>query len=238
MKKLISTLLLLVFSMMNAGSFAVAGELKTEHLNNSKSVKKVTPTNVVMTSSKSKTILEYNVIEASFAQNFSTKDAKVGDTIGFLINESLYTTDGTEVLPEGSILQADVVKIIKPKSFNRSGKVEIAFSRIILPDGRNIPFDAKVYSKKPYLSRGKLNAFGKGLGSTLGAGAIATGAGCGIGVAAGAVIIGGFAIGLPVGIAVGALGCLVTPGLHYKAKQGDKILIQLTDNLEIKQNHI
>ena len=101
------------------------------------------------------------------------------------------------------------------------------------PSGTQQDINAKIFNKKDFLSRGTLNALGKGLGSTLGGMAIGTGAGCGIGIAAGAVIVGGFAIGMPVGFAVGAAAGLLTPGLYYKAKAGDKVYIQLTDNLYI-----
>jgi hypothetical protein len=180
-----------------------------------------------------KTVLEYNVLEITFAENFSTKNAKVGDKVGFLLNCGLVTREGTKILPNGSQIIAVVTCVTKPKSFNRSGKVNLKFLCILLPDGTQIPLTAQLFDKKNYLSRGKLNALGKGLGTTLGMGAVGVGAGCGIGVAAGAVIIGGFAIGLPVGIAVGALAGLVTPGLHYKAKAGDTLLIQLTNDLNV-----
>lgn len=152
-----------------------------------------------------------------------------------MLNNGLCTKEGSKILPDGSRIEAEVLCVTKPKSFNRSGKVVLCFDTVILPDGRRIPLNAKLYAKKQQLSRGKLNALGKGLGTTLGTGAIATGAGCGIGAAASAVIVGGFAIGLPVGIAIGAIAGLCTPGLHYKAKPGDTLLIQLTDNLDIRR---
>ena len=92
-----------------------------------------------------------------------------------------------------------------------------------------------IFDKKDFLYRGKLNAIGKGVGYTLGGMAIGTAAGCGIGIAAGAVIVGGFAIGMPVGFAVGGAIGLIAPGLNYKAKAGDKVNIQLLDDLNIQK---
>lgn len=235
MKKRIFAMLLLIMALCDCSVFAATRTVYTEHLKVNEEVSKKTPTNIVLTSPVLNTVIEYNVMEIEFAEDFSTKTAKVGDKVGFLIKGGLKTQEGTCILPDGSQVEAEVVSIEKPKSFNRSGKVVLCFDKVVLPDGRKIDLGAKLYSKKDYLSRGKLNALGKGLGTTLGTGAIATGAGCGIGVAAGSVIIGGLAIGLPVGIAVGALAGLCTPGLHYKAKPGDKILIQLTDNLDIQK---
>lgn len=233
LKKLIALFLLII--MFDSSAYAITNTVYTEHLNVPAEAAKNTPTNIVLTSPVLNTVIEYNVMEIEFAEDFSTKNAKVGDRVGFLIKGGLTTKEGTCILPDGSQIKAEVVSITKPKSFNRSGKVVLCFDKVVLPDGRELPLDAKLYSKKEFLSRGKLNALGKGLGTTLGAGAIATGAGCGIGVAAGAVVVGGLAIGLPVGIAVGALAGLCTPGLHYKAKPGDTVLIQLTENLNIQK---
>ncbi|MBE7706575.1 MAG: hypothetical protein E7Z91_04965 [Cyanobacteria bacterium SIG30] len=234
MKKYVALCLLIAFSVFNFAPFAYGVE-QTEHLLNSKKVEKKSPTNLVKKEENSVTILEYNVIEASFAQDFSTKTAKVGDKVDFLLNSGLQTKEGTKLLPDGTKLVTQISNIIKPKSFNRSGKVSLEFIEFVKPDGTIIPVEAKIFNNKGYLSRGKLNALGKGLGTTLGLGAVGVGAGCGIGVAASAVIVGGFAIGLPIGIAVGALAGLVTPGLHYKAKAGDTILFQLLDDVSIAQ---
>ena len=101
--------------------------------------------------------------------------------------------------------------------------------------GTQIPIEAKLFGKKDFLYRGKLNALGKGVGSTLGGMAVGTAAGCGIGIAAGAVVVGGLAIGMPVGFAVGGLIGFVIPGLNYRAKAGDKINIQLLEDLNIQK---
>ncbi len=228
MKKKIALLLLLNFLFMNLNSFTFA---VTEHINISEKMAKKSPTNLVINDDNKVIIVESNVIEAAFTQDFSTKTAKVGDKVDFILNNGLCTKEGTKILPDGTILVSKVTSIVKPKSFNRSGKVTLEFLSFITPNGVNIPINAKVFNKKGFLSRGKANALGKGLATTLGAGGIGVGAGCGIGAAAGAVIVGGFAIGLPVGIVVGALAGYVTPGLHYKAKAGDTIPIQITDDV-------
>ena len=234
MKKILSLLLCLMIA--NATSFVFAADaVTTEHLKLPKELKKKTPTNVVNKSDVLVSVLEYNTMQLTFAENFTSKTAKVGDKVPFLLEKGAYTNEGTEILPPSSRVIAQVSNIEKPKSFNRSGKVYIDFKYVELPDGRQIPIDAKLFSNKEFLSRGKLNAMGKGMGSTLGGMAIGTAAGCGIGVAAGAVVIGGLAIGMPVGFAVGALVGLVTPGLNYKAKAGDKVEIQLLETLNIQK---
>lgn len=230
MKRIIAVFLATVMFSMNG--IAVASQ--QEHIIQTKKIEKKSPTDIVTITPVSASIREYNVIEITFGEDFTTKSAQVGDEIRFLLSDGLKTEEGTIILPEGTSIVGKISNIEKPKSFNRSGKVTLEFNFVETPDGKNYPLNAKLF-KKDFLSRGKLNALGKGLGSTLGASAVGVGAGCGIGVAASAVIVGGFAIGLPIGFAVGALAGLVTPGLHYKAKAGDKILIQLTDDLVVNK---
>ena len=235
MKKILSIILSLMLVNATTAAFAVDA-VSTEHLNVPKKLAKKSPTNIVNTSDVFVSVLEYNTMQLSFAEDFSSKNAAVGDEVPFLLKDGAYTKEGTEVLPPGTKVIAKISQIEKPKAFNRSGKVHLDFKYIALPDGTQVPLQAKLFSKKDFLYRGKLNALGKGLGSTLGGMAIGTAAGCGIGIAAGAVIVGGFAIGMPIGFAVGGLIGLVTPGLNYKAKAGDKVNIQLLDNLDIQKD--
>ncbi len=206
-----------------------------EHVKLSKKLAKKTPTNIVQNNSENIVLTQYNALEVYYAQDFNAKYAKVGDEIVYLFKDGVYTQEGTMVLPPATKLVACISNIEKPKSFNRSGKIYLDFKYIELPDGTQKDVSAKIFSAKDFLSRGKLNALGKGLGSTFGGSAVGVATGCGIGIAANAVIIGGFAIGLPIGFGIGAVAGLVTPGLNYKAKAGDKITIQLTDNINIEK---
>ena len=234
MKKILALMLCIMF--VNTTSLVFATDATTtEHLKLPKKLAKKAPTNIVNTSDTLVSVLEYNTLQMTFAEDFTSKTAKVGDTIPFLLKNGAYTNEGTEILPPSSKIIAEISNIEKPKAFNRSGKVHLDFKYVELPDGTQIPIEAKLFGKKDFLYRGKLNAIGKGVGSTLGGMAIGTAAGCGIGIAAGAVIVGGFAIGMPIGFAVGGIIGLVTPGLNYKAKAGDQVNIQLLEDLNIQK---
>ena len=235
MKKIISLLLCLFLINSTSLVFAVDATTNTEHIKLPPKLAKETPTNVVSTSDVLVSVLEYNTMQLTFAQDFTSKNANVGDKVPFLLESGVYTNEGTEILPPSSKIIAEVSRIEKPKAFNRSGKVHLDFKYVELPNGKQIPIEAKLFGKKDFLYRGKLNALGKGVGSTLGGMAIGTAAGCGIGIAAGAVVVGGLAIGMPVGFAVGGLIGLVTPGLNYRAKAGDKVNIQLLEDLNIEK---
>ena len=234
MKKILSLILCGLIFNLNTLAFA-AETVSTEHLSLPKKLAKKAPTDIVNTSDVFVSVLEYNTMQITFAEDFTSKTAKVGDEVPFLLENGAYTKEGTEILPPSSKVVAKISNIVKPKAFNRSGKVYLDFKYVELPDGTQIPIEAKIFSKKDFLYRGKMNSIGKGLGSTLGGMAIGTAAGCGIGIAAGAVVVGGLAIGMPVGFAVGALIGLVTPGLNYRAKAGDKVDIQLLDDLNIQK---
>ena len=240
MKKVITMILCSLFLYMSFPmQLAIAQDqmedVHAEHLILSKKTEKKTPINLVSVSDSEIQVESYNVLELTFAQAFNSKYAAVGDQIVFLLEKGLNTKEGTEILPPGTKVIAEISNIIKPKSFNRSGKIYLEFKYIEYPSGEQKAVNAKIFNKKGFLSRGKMNALGKGLGSTLGGMAVGTAAGCGIGIAASSVIVGGFAIGMPIGFAVGATAGLVTPGLYYKAKAGDKIEVQLTDSLSIKK---
>jgi len=228
-----------MFTSLNIPVYSFAQEnfdsVSVEHVKLPKKLYKKTPTNIVNSTADKTEIVSYNTLPVSFAQDFNSKYANIGDEVVFILDECLMTCEGTEVLPAGTKFVAEICDIARPKAFNRSGKVYLNFKYIELPDGTQYCIKAKLFNQKDFLSRGKLNALGKGLGTTLGGMAVGTGAGCGIGVAAGSVIIGGFAIGMPVGFALGAAAGLVTPGLYYKAKAGDKINIQLLDSLVVEK---
>ncbi len=240
MKKIIAMLLcgLMISISIPAGIVFAEDDcdcVSVEHLQLPKKLAKKTPTDIVNSTATETEILPYNTLQVSFAQDFTSKYAKVGDELVFILDDCLKTNEGTVVLPASTKIVAEICDVVRPKAFNRSGKIYLNFKYLELPDGTQKSIDAKLFNNKDFLSRGKLNALGKGLGSTLGGMAVGTAAGCGIGIAANAVIIGGFAIGMPIGFAVGAAAGLVTPGLYYKAKAGDKVLIQLLDSVVIEK---
>ena len=235
MKKIILFLTcLLMLNVVSSKAEAIQFDSSyTEHLVLPKKLAKKAPIDLVNVYPTKIDMVQFDTFQVEFAHEFNSKYANVGDNIELILNEDLRTKEGTVVLPASTKVVTQITNIVKPKAFNRSGKVYLDFKYIQMSDGTQQLINAKVFDKNEYLSRGKLNALGKGLGSTLGGMAIGTAAGCGIGAAAGSVIVGGFAIGMPIGFVIGGTVGLVTPGLTYRAKAGDKINIQLTDNLVI-----
>lgn len=82
------------------------------------------------------------------------------------------------------------------------------------------------------MQEGAKETTGKIAAYTLSIGGIGSGLGAAIGVAAGQTIT-GLIIGGSVGGGVGLLSGIVSPGLHYKAKQGEKVILELQNHLKV-----
>ena len=202
-------------------------EVRVEHLKPNKHSK----INLVKVTDFSNIVQKENVIEISFSQNFNSKYYQAGDFIQFDFLEGLSTQEGTCIIPCGSSLIAKITEIKKPKWFSRNAIVCIKFTHIIFPDGKNIPICAKISGKKDYLQLGAKDTAKKIAAYTISIGGVGSGLGAAIGVAAGHTIT-GLIIGGSVGGGVGLLSGIVSPGLHYKAKKGQKLPIELKENLK------
>ena len=177
-------------------------------------------------------IQEENYILVNFAQNFNSKYYKVGDYVQFSFDKDLKTLEGTLLIPCKSSLIARITCIENPKWFSRNAKVYMEFTHILFPDGTNIPVAVQLASKKKYFQEGAKETAGKIAAYTLSIGAIGAGLGSAIGVAAGNTIT-GLIIGGSVGGGVGLVSGIVSPGLHYKAKKGESVLLELEDSLKL-----
>ncbi len=173
-----------------------------------------------------------NVLKVTFSSNFNSKKVCPNQQFSFVLNEGLTTKEGRRLLPCGSQILARVQQVDSPKWANRSAKVHLIFDEIVLPNCKRIPLCAKVYSKDCALRVSKWKSFSKAAGWTLGSFGVGSGLGAAIGTV-GKASIGCMTYGMPIGGGVGLLLGSLTPGLHYKAKEGSAIYIQLVQNLSI-----
>ncbi len=200
-----------------------------EHLPNYRK----TEIDTVNISANKATINKGNVIKIAFAQHFSTKTAKKGDRITFVLKESLKTIENRVLLPEGTKIIGTVEEVIPSKIWNRNAQALISLNDVILPDGTTGTLSAKVHAKNAMLKRSGWAATGKAALWTVGLFGVGAGVGAAIGAAASAVGTGCLAIGMPVGGGVGLITGSLTKGLNYKAKPGKTIYIELTEDLDI-----
>ena len=227
-KKVVAFALLSSFVFLNAQVFAYDYSNDIEHVQLTKNSKidlvKITPNGNVMQ--------KENFLIVNFAQNFNSKYYKVGDYVQFNFDCDIKTQEGTLLIPCNSSLIAKICDIQAPKWFSRNAKVFLEFTHILLPDGTNIPVCVGLTGKKDYLQEGAKETAGKIAAYTLSIGGVGSGLGAAIGVAAGHTIT-GLIIGGSVGGGVGLISGIVSPGLHYKAKKGECIILELKDNLKL-----
>ncbi|MBR2525920.1 S-layer homology domain-containing protein [bacterium] len=204
--------------------------LRNEHLN----VSDKAPCNGVTVTNLRKIILKNNVLQISFDERYWSKKSNAGDIVKFVFKDGVYTEESTLVIPQGSTLTAEVTHIQKPKWFNKNARVSMKFRQLTVPSGRTYTIDADPFTKDGTLKEGPWMTFAKIMGWTFGLGAVGTGAGIGFAFIPAATVIGrGIAIGTPIGCSVGLLTGFITPGLHYRTKKGENILIILNNDTSI-----
>lgn len=206
------------------------GVTRVEHLN----VKKNAPNNEVTVNNIQSVVAEGNVLVVSFEDKFKSEEHNVGDVVTFYAKEDICTEEGSLVIPAGTKFVATICDIKSERWFNKNARVYPQLTKIILPDGREMAFNAKPFSKDYSLKEGPWMTAGKLLAYTASGAAIGGGAGTGLAFIPDPQKIGtGIAIGVPVGAAVGLVTGLVTPGLKYHAKAGENVYVILLDSATI-----
>lgn len=205
--------------------------LGTEHLN----LVKEAPNNKVTITNLRKIVDKGNVIIVAFDEKFFSKKHNAGDIVNFVLPEALYTEEGTQLLPGGTKIVAEITRIQKPRKFNKNARVHLIFKSIVTPDGQCIEMCGKPFTKDGTLKEGPWMTFWKLFLSTVSGGLVGAGAGTGFAfIHTPARLAVGFAVGIPVGCSVGLVVGLLTPGLHYKAKKGEQVMVILLDDASIK----
>lgn len=226
-KKLLS-ITLVSLMLLSGSTFAYnLNETDVEHLKSDSNSK----INLVKVSPAGNIVQKENHIVVNFAQNFNSKYYKTGDFVQFNFDNDMQTEEGTLIIPSGSSLIAKITEICPPKWFSRNAKVYMEFTHILLPDGKNLPVSVQLANKE-YFQEGAKETAGKIAAYTLSIGAVGSGLGAAIGVAAGHTIT-GLIIGGSIGGGVGLVTGIVSPGLHYKAKKGEQVILQLNDTLNV-----
>ena len=207
---------------------------KTEHLAIFKKNQKKINVESVYISSHDVIIPAQDILQVAFVSDFNGRKAHIGDTIEFRFPNDIVTQEGTMIIPSTARIIAEITNLKKPKPFHLSGKVYLNFKYLEI-NGTRKPIDAKLYGKKDFLSRKSLNNT-----TAVGETAVTTGAGAVTGavIAAStttniAFLIFGTAISAGAGAIAGAALGILLPGASFKAKAGQKVNIELTEELDI-----
>lgn len=208
------------------------GTTRIEHLD----VTRKAPNNEVAINNIQSTINQGNVLVVAFEDKFKSEEHKAGDIVTFVADKDICTEEGTLIIPAGTKFVAQINEIQPPKKFNKNARVYPQLTKIILPSGKELAFNAKPFSKDYSLKEGPWMTTGKLLLCTAAGAAVGTGAGVGFAFIPSPANIGtGVAIGTPVGAAVGLVTGLITPGLQYHAKSGENIYVILLDDAVISK---
>lgn len=208
------------------------GTTRIEHLD----VTRKAPNNEVAINNIQSTINQGNVLVVAFEDKFKSEEHKAGDIVTFVADKDICTEEGTLIISAGTKFVAQINEIQPPKKFNKNARVYPQLTKIILPSGKELAFNAKPFSKDYSLKEGPWMTTGKLLLCTAAGAAVGTGAGVGFAFIPSPANIGtGVAIGTPVGAAVGLVTGLVTPGLEYHAKAGENIYVILLDDAVISK---
>lgn len=207
---------------------------RTEHLQMRKNNSKKINVESVYITSHGVEIPAQDILQVAFISDFNGRRAHVGDTIEFRFPNDIVTEEGTMIIPSTARIIAEITELKKPKIFHLSGKVYLDFKYIEV-DGTRKPICARLYNKKDFLSRKTLNnttAVGE-TAVTAGAGAIAGATICAATATDAAVIVFGSAVTAGLGAIIGVAVGILLPGASFKAKAGQRVDIQLTNELDI-----
>lgn len=236
MKKLLSLFLISLISLTSV-QLGFADETcecinSTETIANTKSK---APSSTVGLTENYYIVSKGNVLRVAFECKFLSECAKEGDYVYFFVPKDICTECGTLIIPMNSKFVGYVRGINPQKKLNKNARVYVSINKLILPDGTELEVKAKPFTKDFSLVENGWMTAGKLTASTVGLGAIGTGAGTGLAFIPKPhkIAIGAAAIGLPVGCFIGLVTGLITPGLKYHAKQGEEIYIILCDDLTI-----
>src|SRR5574344_7278 len=206
--------------------------LGTEHL----AVTKKAPNDEVTITNLRNIILNGNVLEVAFSEQFKSKLHAAGDEVTFTNPQDITTKEGTLLIPAGSTFYGKVLDIKDPQWFNKNARTYVQLNKIVTTTGKTIDLNAKPFYKDYALKEGPWMTAGKVALYTVGGAAVGTGAGVGFSFIPSPDKIGtGIAIGTPVGAGVGLITGLVTPGLNYVAKKGEEIYVILLDDASISK---
>jgi len=74
-------------------------------------------------------------LRARMNSTLSSKTARIGDTFTANVTESVYSTNGVVVIPEGSKLIGRVDAVVAARKGGKPGTIDVSFNQVRLPNG-------------------------------------------------------------------------------------------------------
>jgi hypothetical protein len=183
-------------------------------------------------------ILAKNLFKVSFVESFDSTKHQIGDVIPFYFKKDVVTKEGTLVIPANTKLYATIEELRDKRWINKNAEVYLHFTKMVFPNGHEYPFIARVLSQNDDDGVLSENKWLKPLEYTV-AGAAIGGAAIGLPVGANNHRSGdGMAIGFPTGAGVGLLAGWLTPGVNYKARANEDIIIELKVDCSLYNDYV
>ena len=181
-------------------------------------------------------ILAKNVFKVSFVEPFNSTKHKIGDVIPFYFKKDVVTKEGTLIIPANTKLYATIEELRDKRWINKNAEVYLHFKKMVFPNGNEYPFIARVLNNQEgVLSE---NKWLKPLEYTLAGAAIGgTAIGLPIGEANGRSGD-GMAIGFPTGAGAGLLAGFLTPGVNFKARANEDVLVELKVDCSLYNDYV
>ncbi len=152
------------------------------------------------------------------------------------IDEAITDEAGSMVLPANLLVVGHVQDVTPAQMGRRSGIIEIAFDRLVMPDGRELPLKG-ILTSADANERRKLKIDEEGViegGNQMKRNTVFVGGGAAAGAVIGA-IAGGAAFGAAVGAAAGVIAVLLAKGKEAIVEPGTLIGLELTESLDLTQ---
>lgn len=181
-------------------------------------------------------ILAKNVFRVSFLEKFNSKKHQIGDVIPFYFKKDVVTKEGTLVIPANTKLYATIEELRGKRWINKNAEVYLHFTKMVFPNGNEYPFIARVLNNDEGVL--KENYWLKPLEYTV-AGAAIGGAAIGLPIGEANDRSGdGMAIGFPAGAGAGLIAGFLTPGVNFKAKAGEDVLVELKVDCSLYNDYV
>ena len=181
-------------------------------------------------------ILAKNVFKVSFLESFNSTKHQIGDVIPFYFKKDVVTKEGTLVIPANTKLYATIAELKEKDWINKNTEVYLHFTKMVFPNGNEYPFIARVLNAK----EGVLveNYWLKPLEYTV-AGAAVGGVALGLPIGEANDRSGdGMAIGFPAGAGVGLVTGFLTPGVNFKARADEDVLVELKVDCSLYNDYV
>ena len=181
----------------------------------------------VVLGQKKKSQINYYRINANqtfhvrLGQTLKSDKARVGDTFTTTVVDPVYSANGIELVPAGSVIIGQVTAVTKARKDGNPGTLTVAFYRLRLPNSRGAAINGSLTD----LSAGNTSSDNEGTASakkTSHRNAKFIGGGAGGGALIGAIAGGGkgAAIGAGVGAGVGFIAKKLKKGDEAEVKSG------------------